>query len=115
MRGRVSSTLTVLSVALVSLAPTAVAQEGGIDIRRTANGRPDLSGTYDVGTLTPVQRPTEFGETLALTEEEAATFANTATPRSTSRANMVAVIDLPMEPRCQRSSRPTGVVSPDLR
>ncbi|MEO2197008.1 MAG: hypothetical protein ABGY72_13065, partial [bacterium] len=93
MRGRISSTLAVISLALVTLAPTAVAQQGGTDIRRTANGRPDLSGTYDVGTLTPVQRPTEFGEKLALTEEEAATFARTATAALDRRNNIVAAVN----------------------
>ena len=93
MRGRISSTLAVLSLALVTLAPTAVAQQGGTDIRRTVNGRPDLSGTYDVGTLTPVQRPTEFGEKLALTEEEAATFARTATAALDRRNNIVPAVN----------------------
>ena len=27
------------------------------DIKRTASGKPDLSGVYDTGTLTPEQRP----------------------------------------------------------
>ena len=27
------------------------------DIRRTAAGHPDLTGTYNVATLTPLQRP----------------------------------------------------------
>jgi hypothetical protein len=34
------------------------------DIPRLANGLPDFSGTYDVSTLTPLQRPEEFGENL---------------------------------------------------
>lgn len=33
--------------------------------------RPDLSGTYDIATLTPLTRPAKFGERLALTVEEA--------------------------------------------
>ncbi|MGE0621384.1 MAG: hypothetical protein AB7I04_17410 [Pseudomonadales bacterium] len=32
---------------------------------------PDLSGTYDIATLTPLQRPPEFGDNLFLTPEEA--------------------------------------------
>ena len=32
---------------------------------------PDLSGTYDAATLTPLQRPKEFGENLALTPARA--------------------------------------------
>ena len=37
-----------------------------------ANKRtPDLSGTYDVTTLTPLSRPKEFGNNLELTPEQA--------------------------------------------
>ena len=61
-----------LALALVLAAgATAEAQE----IPRTANGRPDLSGTYDTATLTPLERPVELGDRLALTEEEAAAIA----------------------------------------
>lgn len=55
------------------LASVAGAQSG--DIPRTASGRPDLSGSYDVSTLTPMERPVELGETMALTDEEAAEVA----------------------------------------
>ena len=72
MSDRVSMVFGVLLLGLVSLAPPAVAQQGDTDIPRTAAGRPDLSGTYDVATLTPLQRPSEFGDKLNLTEEEAA-------------------------------------------
>jgi hypothetical protein len=41
------------------------------DIPRASDGRPDLSGTYDVATLTPLQRPTQFGDNLYLTREQA--------------------------------------------
>ena len=34
-------------------------------------GIPDLSGTYDVSTLTPLSRPKEFGNNLELTPEQA--------------------------------------------
>ena len=44
------------------------------DIPRTASGRPDLSGTYDTATLTPLERPEIFGDRLTLSEEEAATI-----------------------------------------
>ena len=63
--------LGVLSIALTVLAPGALAQQSA-DIPRTADGRPDLSGTYDIATLTPLQRPAEYGDKLVLTEEEAA-------------------------------------------
>jgi hypothetical protein len=39
---------------------------------RTKDGHPDLSGVYDVATVTPVERPAEAGGRLVLTKEEAA-------------------------------------------
>ncbi len=48
---------------------------GAADIPRTPSGRPDLSGTYDIATLTPLQRPQHYGDKLALTGEEAAAIA----------------------------------------
>ena len=72
MSSRVPVMLGVLSIAFTMLASTAVAQQGGGDIPRTPDGRPDLSGSYDTATLTPLQRPAEYGDKLVLTEEEAA-------------------------------------------
>jgi len=43
---------------------------------RMADGHPDLQGTYDVATLTPMERPS--GANLALTKEEAAKLENAA-------------------------------------
>ena len=40
-----------------------------------AQERPDLSGTYDTSTLTPLQRPAKFGNKLLLTEAEAQAIA----------------------------------------
>ena len=40
-------------------------------IKRTADGHPDLQGTYDVATMTPVERPAGV-KSLTLTKEEAA-------------------------------------------
>ena len=39
---------------------------------RTAAGHPDLQGTYDVATMTPLERPAGLGDRLVLTKEEAA-------------------------------------------
>ncbi len=72
MSSRAPVMLGVLSIALTVLAPVALAQQNSADIPRTSDGRPDLSGTYDIATLTPLQRPAEFGDKLVLTEEEAA-------------------------------------------
>src|SRR5215212_7895639 len=40
-------------------------------LARTADGHPDLTGTYDVATMTPVERPAGV-KSLTLTKEEAA-------------------------------------------
>ena len=66
MTSRFDAGIVLLALAL----PVAAAgQDGG---PRTAGGRPDLSGTYDTATLTPLQRPGRFGTRGTLTAEEAA-------------------------------------------
>ena len=57
-------------VVLVAFAAPAAAA-GDEDIPRTASGRPDFSGHYDVATLTPLARPQAFGNKLFLTRDEA--------------------------------------------
>jgi hypothetical protein len=65
-------------MAAIAVASWAPAQESGTNrtVPRTSDGRPDLSGTYDTATLTPLERPTELGDKLFLTEEEAAAIEN---------------------------------------
>ena len=50
----------------------------GAEIPRTPSGRPDLSGTYDIKTLTPLERPERLGEQLTLSDAEAADIARSA-------------------------------------
>jgi hypothetical protein len=57
----------------------------GADLPRTADGHPDLSGTYDVATLTPLERPKRFGEKLTLTDEEAQEIARQEAERNAAR------------------------------
>ena len=40
-------------------------------VAAAAHATPDISGTYDVGTLTPLERPEQFGDALYLTPEQA--------------------------------------------
>lgn len=56
---------------LLPLLATVLAQAACADIPRTADGKPDLSGNYDLATLTPLERPEEFGDNLYLTPAEA--------------------------------------------
>ena len=68
--------LLLVSAACLLLLPAAgFCAETAADIPRTADGKPDLSGTYDVATLTPLARPTHYGEKLNLTDEEAEAIA----------------------------------------
>ena len=83
MRNRITICLGGLAVVALALAPVASAQ--GSDIPRTPSGRPDLSGTYDVSTLTPMQRPSDLGDKQFLTDEEAAEIAAQELARNTER------------------------------
>ena len=66
--------IVAVAFAVVLFVPlAAAAQQSGSEVPRRADGRPDLSGTYDTATLTPLQRPERFGDRLTLTAEEAAT------------------------------------------
>ena len=89
MRSRIAA--CVGGLAVMCLAPMAAAQTDGIS--RTPSGRPDLSGTYDVGTLTPMQRPSEFGDQMSLTDEEAAQFGAEATAALDRRNNIVEAVN----------------------
>ena len=85
MRSRIA--IGVGGLSFVCVASMAAAQSSNIP--RTASGRPDLSGTYDVGTLTPMQRPRELADQMSLTDEEAAQFGAEATAGLDRRNNIV--------------------------
>ena len=48
------------------------------DIKRTPTGKPDLTGNYDAGSLTPVSRPRMFGDKQFMTKEEAEAIVATS-------------------------------------
>ena len=66
--------LVVIAAAAALMMFAASAAEAQ-EIPRRHDGRPDLSGTYDIATLTPAQRPDQFGDRLELTQEEAKALA----------------------------------------
>ncbi len=69
----------LVAAGLLAAAPAAAADDG--DIPRTASGRPDLTGIYDIATLTPLERDPKFGDNLYLSPEEAAEIANAVATR----------------------------------
>ena len=84
MRSRIAIGFGGLAALSLALTQAAAAQSG--DIPRTPSGRPDLSGTYDVSTLTPMERPEELGEKMALSNEEAAEIAENQRQRRARRS-----------------------------
>ena len=61
---------SVIAGPLSAQAPSRTAKPGAIP--RLADGRPDLQGTFNVATITPVDRPAEYGNRLVMTDAEAA-------------------------------------------
>jgi hypothetical protein len=73
-----ASTVAFLALgALVALGPALNAQSA----QRTPDGRPDLQGTWSFATLTPMERPIEFGTKAVLTQEEARKYAEDSLKR----------------------------------
>ena len=76
VRSRNPMLTAFLVVGLALSLPAAVMAQGKNP--RTASGHPDFSGSYDAATLTPFERPKEFGDNLYLAPEEASKIAETA-------------------------------------
>ncbi|NKB99348.1 MAG: hypothetical protein GKR90_12760 [Pseudomonadales bacterium] len=55
-------------ISLLTLFATQIAVA---EIPRTADGHPDLSGFFDVATITPMERPEEMAEKVSITREDA--------------------------------------------
>lgn len=77
MRSQVSVPVLVLSAAACFGAANAWAQQadapdsaGSFEVPATPWGDPDLQGVWDYRTITPMQRPQEFGDREFYTEEE---------------------------------------------
>jgi hypothetical protein len=79
--GRLTTGLTASAfVALVAAwqvttegqAPGGSARRPGVSpLPRMSDGTPDLQGTFDIATLTPIERPAALGDRLTLTDEQA--------------------------------------------
>src|SRR5947209_14506852 len=64
--------LTVVTGVVSGQAPRPVRSAPAGGVPRTADGHPDLQGTYDLGTLTPLERAP--GSPLMLSDEQAKTL-----------------------------------------
>jgi hypothetical protein len=73
-------------VAAVVVALAVPAAMLAADTPRTKSGHPDLSGTYDAATLTPLTRPAAYGDNLYLTKEEAEKIAADEASRNAERS-----------------------------
>jgi hypothetical protein len=73
------SALSALSIALIA------AGHSGALAQRAALRRPDLQGTWNASTLTPLQRPAEFKDRTTFTPEEAAEYVRSAPDRARAR------------------------------
>ena len=63
-----------LAVVLVAAAANLSAQKAQWKVPRTADGQPDLQGTWANNNATPLERPVEFAGRATLTEAEVATL-----------------------------------------
>jgi hypothetical protein len=108
MRARVLTlvSLQAIAIAVASMAPVPVAGQAATPVKkvpaaggvpRMPDGKPDLQGTYDIGTLTPVQR--KAGTPLVMTADEARTLEQQVAARSD---NLNAPID------ANRAAPPSG-------
>jgi hypothetical protein len=99
MRNGVLTAIAVAATALIPAAAQTANQpaSGSYHVPRMPDGHPDLQGTYDVATITPVERPR--GEPLVLTKEQAAKLESAAAMRTEKG-------DAPLDPN--RTAPPKG-------
>src|SRR5687768_5579783 len=76
----IASAIGVVSASLAAQTPAAAKPAAPRPVPRLPDGRPDLQGTYDLATLTPVER--RPGTPLVLTDEEAKTLEGQVADRS---------------------------------
>ncbi len=72
----------VVGLAVVCLGTVGVSAQSPTEVPRTSWGTPQLDGVWDFRTLTPFERPEEYGDRAFLTEEEAAALEQGAVGRN---------------------------------
>jgi hypothetical protein len=75
---------------MVSVAIAAVLAGSPLLAQHKAPTRPNLEGTWNGSTLTPLQRPADFKDKATFTPEEAAEYVRTAPDRARSRLRSAA-------------------------
>jgi len=78
---------TVLAITIASLSA---------QIARTPEGRPDLSGIYDIATLTPLVRPANLADRQSLSDAEAKAVAEHQATALQFRLRRFVLIHVPM-------------------
>jgi hypothetical protein len=73
--------VVLVSAFSLAIVASAAGQSGKWTPPRTADGKPDLQGTFTFATITPLQRPNELAGKAVLTPEEAAKFEETENSR----------------------------------
>ncbi len=68
-------------LALLALMAAPAEAQSAEDVPRTAWGVPDLGGVWDYRTITPLERPEEYGDRAFLTDEEVAELEREAEDR----------------------------------
>jgi hypothetical protein len=92
-----TATGLAVAIAVFALAPAHMAGQAKSSIPRLADGHPDLQGTYDLATLTPIER--QPGSPLVLTDAEATKLERDVAARKNDQA-------APIKP--DRSAPPVG-------
>jgi len=92
-----------LGLAAIALAVPTAAQGPALRgaIPRTPDGHPDLQGVYNIATITPLERPAEFGTRMNLTPQEAAALERAEAVRDEK-------LNAPLTNADQRSAPPVG-------
>ncbi|OLB63110.1 MAG: hypothetical protein AUI11_02815 [Acidobacteria bacterium 13_2_20CM_2_66_4] len=82
--------------AAASLAAAGQRNPAAITLPQTLWGDPDLQGTWIYATMTPLERPRDFGDKATLTDDEAAAYEKqTNDPRAAARAQTRRLADTP--------------------
>ena len=90
MRHRVLASMRVVVVVVVAVVLSAL-PAAAQNAPRTEWGQPDLRGTWDFRTITPLQRPASLAEQEFLTEEEAANLEREVLDRNADLADRPAL------------------------